>query len=186
MTDTLGLGLREGLLIAAGLAAIYLVFLWLRLSQLRRHRARSVPEIPPAQPIRIGPEWSAPLRETPATERSTPEPNLTSEVGGAQDLWLMKEALQNLRAEFSDLQSDFESVRAELELLKAARHVSPLYNEAMSFAQKGLDAVGIASRCGISIAEAELVTALAKKPEEMSDVYLDEENHDQSARRRVA
>ena len=40
--------------------------------------------------------------------------------------------------------------------------MSPLYNEAMVLAQKGVDAAGIAGQCGISIGEAELVAALSR------------------------
>jgi hypothetical protein len=77
-------------------------------------------------------------------------------------------------------------MREEIEQLKAARNVSPLYNEALNMAQHGLNAEGIASRCGISIAEAELVAALANKSEPAPDADPDEEYHGQAASRYAA
>ncbi len=70
--------------------------------------------------------------------------------------------VQQLRRESSMLREELTRLREELAGLKAARNVSPLYGEAMSLAQNGVSADGIAGQCGISLAEAELVAALAR------------------------
>lgn len=70
--------------------------------------------------------------------------------------------VQQLRRESSILREELTRLREELAGLKAARNVSPLYGEAMSLAQNGVSADGIAGQCGISLAEAELVAALAR------------------------
>ena len=47
---------------------------------------------------------------------------------------------------------------------KLARNASPFYNDAMEMAMQGHDSASISTHCGISLAEAELVVALAKDP----------------------
>ncbi|MCX7170695.1 MAG: DUF2802 domain-containing protein [Proteobacteria bacterium] len=53
--------------------------------------------------------------------------------------------------------------------LKAARRVSPQYNEAMQLAQRGMAARDIADECGISLGEAELVLSLSRNKQEYED-----------------
>ena len=189
MIETTGLGLRDGILLAAGLAGIYLVFMWLRLQQLRRHR-RQEPLVAGEPEIRIGPDWPAPGR---GATRAEPVESIGADAQASPPSFAdqlrksgVEVELAALKAELRGLRRDHEQMKEELDKMKAARHVSPLYSEAMGFAQKGIDAAGIASRCGISVAEAELVAALARKPDDTADVYLDEDDHDESNRRRVA
>lgn len=73
--------------------------------------------------------------------------------------------VQKLRRESAGLRDELSQMHKELALLKAARNVSPLYNEAVSLAQRGVTADGIAGQCGISLGEAELVAALARASE---------------------
>lgn len=73
--------------------------------------------------------------------------------------------VQQLRRESAGLRDELSQMHKELALLKAARNVSPLYNEAVSLAQRGVTADGIAGQCGISLGEAELVAALARASE---------------------
>ena len=80
----------------------------------------------------------------------------------------------NLEAEVQHLRSDVAGLREELKLLKAARRVSPQYNEAMMLAQRGIDAQGIADQCGISVGEAELVLALSRNKQEYEDYGEDD------------
>jgi len=79
-----------------------------------------------------------------------------------------------LEAELRHLRSDVAGLREELKLLKAARRVSPQYNEAMMLAQRGIDAQGIAQQCGISVGEAELVLALSRDNQEYEDYGEDD------------
>jgi hypothetical protein len=71
-----------------------------------------------------------------------------------------------IRAQLDSLQAGLEALRGEVELIKAARAVSPQYNDALSLAQKGMRPEDIAETCGISIGEAELVCALARSSQE--------------------
>ncbi|AUL98842.1 hypothetical protein B4966_00655 [Rhodocyclaceae bacterium] len=82
--------------------------------------------------------------------------------------------LQQLRTELTRLQAQQLAQQAEMAALKdalnalreqfeanlAGQGVSPEYNEALVLARRGLEAEAIAERCGISVAEAELVRAL--------------------------
>lgn len=71
-----------------------------------------------------------------------------------------------IEAELAELRGEVAALKDEVALLKAARNVSPQYGEAVAMAQKGLAAQQIAERCGISVAEAEMVCALSRaRPE---------------------
>lgn len=72
--------------------------------------------------------------------------------------------VRQLRDQLSESREEIQRMREEMGRLSAAQKVSPLYNEAMALAVRGVDAAGVAGRCGISIAEAELVVALSKRP----------------------
>lgn len=70
--------------------------------------------------------------------------------------------VQRLHREGTVLRDELARLSEEVTRLKSARSVSPLYSEAVTLAQRGMAAVSIADRCGISMAEAELVAALVK------------------------
>lgn len=74
--------------------------------------------------------------------------------------------LAELRGEVASLKDEVILLHEEVRLLKAARNVSPQYGEAVALAQRGLGAAQIAERCGISVAEAEMVCALSRKQSE--------------------
>jgi len=71
-----------------------------------------------------------------------------------------------IEAELAELRGEVEALKERVSLLEAARNVSPQYGEAVALAQKGLTAAQIAERCGISVAEAEMVCALSRKQSE--------------------
>ena len=73
--------------------------------------------------------------------------------------------VRQLRDHLAESREEIQRMREEMGRLSAAQKVSPLYNEAMALAVRGVDAAGVAGRCGISIAEAELVVALSKRPD---------------------
>ena len=110
------------------------------------------------------PEVSAPPRKrffaaTPLQEApEPPQPAFALELTKSS----VEVELQQLRRESSALREELLRVREELAGIKASRNVSPLYGEAMSLAQRGVTADGIAVQCGISLGEAELVAALAR------------------------
>ena len=71
-----------------------------------------------------------------------------------------------VRAQLDALQAGFDALTSEIEQIKAARAVSPQYNDALSLAQKGMRPEDIAETCGISVGEADLVCALARSRQE--------------------
>jgi hypothetical protein len=86
--------------------------------------------------------------------------------------------LQQLRRESAALREEVMHLREELGSIKAARNVSPLYSEAMAMAQSGASADGIAGQCGISLAEAQLLAALARGETEDDALSTGEEIND--------
>lgn len=71
-----------------------------------------------------------------------------------------------IETELAELRGEMAALKEEVSLLKAARNVSPQYGEAVTLAQKGMAPQQIAERCGISVAEAEMVCALSRKQTE--------------------
>ena len=70
-----------------------------------------------------------------------------------------------IEAELAELRGEVAALKEKVSLLEAARNVSPQYGEAVALAQKGMAAREIAERCGISVAEAEMVRALSRAKE---------------------
>lgn len=184
MIDAQGLGLRDGILLIAGLAAVYLVFMGLRLAQLKKRKAKAAaakgkqaPRVT-AEPAPLEEEdedqagmvYSRP-RPAPAPLAANSATNPATDPGFAALLGETRQRQQEsqsaevgaLRAEIETLRETLATMQDEVERLKAANNVSPLYNEAVGLAQHGIDAEGIAARCGISIAEAQLVAALSSQ-----------------------
>lgn len=85
--------------------------------------------------------------------------------------------MRQMHMELAHARNEITRLRGEMAQLQAAQHVSPLYGEAMSLAVRGADAAGVAARCGISIAEAELVVALSRAPGNKKTSAADEEYH---------
>jgi hypothetical protein len=139
------------MLLCAGLTAVYLaVTLW-QFFQLGRHPVGSVNREPS-----VGPQ-------VPFDAASGDDVSLAAQLRRAN----VTTELQRLNRAIVLLQADLLATRDELRQLRsesrAWSHASP-YDEAIEFARHGIDAAGIASRCGISRGEAELVTALARDP----------------------
>ncbi len=155
-------GLRELLLLCVALVALYLVVLVMRLRRQPPPVAKTTPrvsleamlDLQRAEPVMVGPEVSGQDFAGQLAKSS-----LELEVHG-----LRREVAQ-LRAEVAHLDEEFKQ-------LKATHNVSPIYSEAMSLAERGELPTGIAARCGISIGEAELVAALARR-ESSSEVDFD-------------
>ena len=132
-----GFGLREMVIGTAVLLGVYSGIVIIRLARMSRPRS---PE----------PVWKQPPTQF-----------------GEQALKTGIEAeLAELRGEVAALKDEVILLHEEVRLLKAARNVSPQYGEAVALAQRGLGAAQIAERCGISVAEAEMVCALSRKQSE--------------------
>ena len=95
---------------------------------------------------------------------SRPQPPETPEPAWKKDpTEFGQQVLKNgIDAELAELRREVAALKEKVSLLEAARNVSPQYGEAVTLAQQGMAAREIAERCGISVAEAEMVHALSR------------------------
>ncbi|OHC61772.1 MAG: hypothetical protein A3H93_10135 [Rhodocyclales bacterium RIFCSPLOWO2_02_FULL_63_24] len=160
-----GIGWRDLVLVLAAIIGVYLVLSVMRLFQVggrHRHGAkhdtkRTFSGWEPYSP-RQDPEPQPESLPLPRSEPAAPERGFAQALARSS----VEAELQGLRRESAELREELVRLAEEVSRLKASRNVSPLYNEAMTLAQQGMPADGIAGRCGISIGEAELVAALAR------------------------
>ena len=146
-------GLRELLLLGVVLVAAYLVVLLVRLRgpspAVKKSRAQQPQEQPygpwRSEPVEVGPE--------------IPDQDFASRLAQSS----ISLEMQRLQREATQLRAEVAHLSEEVRQLKATHSVSPIYSEAMSLAEHGELPAGIAARCGISIGEAELVAALARR-----------------------
>lgn len=172
-----GMGWRDAVLMAAAVIGVYLVLSVMRLFQVAGKSRDSLP----AEPKRglFG-------RQAAVGLAVGDEPG----IGFAGELarTTVEVELQQLRRECAAMRQEMDGLIEEVARLKAARNVSPLYNEAMALAQQGMAVDGIAGHCGISIGEAELVAALARGASEFEQHEhgedRDERNTDSGSRPR--
>jgi hypothetical protein len=150
-------GWRDAALLAAVLAAVYLVVALLGLARLRRPRE---PQGDTAV-LAAAPRAEAVAGEAVAGEAATPAEAIPA--GGFAAVLEERVAQGTLEEEVGQLRAEVTALREELAELKTTRRVSPLYAEAAALAQRGFDARGVAEECGISVAEAELVLALSRE-----------------------
>jgi hypothetical protein len=153
MAELLSLGMREYLLLAAGLVALYLVLMVIR---LRRQAPLPTPAAAPgASPPPVQPQRTEPVTMNLELSDSDFAGQLAKSAANLE--------IQQLRREVTQLRAELTELTDEVRQLKATHSVSPIYSEAMSLAERGELPAGIAARCGISIGEAELVAALARR-----------------------
>lgn len=178
-----GFGWREGVLLGIVVLTIYFVIMVLRLLQLPRPSLYRDYEQAPAMRT-VPPEFDAPpgsalagIWDSPVEPHLGVPPSLMERAverarndAGGDDFasQLARKTVENEVRQLHDLleqaRGEISRLHEEVAQLQAAQKVSPLYNEAMALAVRGVDAAGVAGRCGISIAEAELVVALSKRP----------------------
>lgn len=87
----------------------------------------------------------------------------------------MRHMVDEQRERLMQLSEEVYVLREELTAVRAASRVSPAYAEAVSLMRSGLDAQAVAERCGISVAEAEMVRALSQDVN-VDDVSTGERN----------
>lgn len=88
-----------------------------------------------------------------------------------RDLAQMRNDLTEQRNQVAELQRGLAEANARLEQTQKERSelgaggpsISPEYGEALVFARRGFDVEAIAERCGITVAEAQLVCAIARR-----------------------
>ncbi|MDZ4254283.1 MAG: DUF2802 domain-containing protein [Sulfuritalea sp.] len=180
MIDLAALDLRSYLLAALILVAVYLAYSMLPLMRLGRRQRRSTEARADTAYFGLADETvksADPLatRLEPALGPAAAHAQVFGEglPGAAPTMFAQELAQSNVELELKRLRREVEQLRAEmnemaeeLRQLKSTRNISPLYHEAMTLAQHGEAAEGIAAQCGISIGEAELVAALARSKRE--------------------
>jgi hypothetical protein len=179
------LTLREIVLCLAGALVLYLLWLCAQLARLRKPGADAalsfsvptgMPETIHSQILGGDPEhlyssvhYDGPRPPEPS-ESPRAEPHLTRfpEPDAAPfgfdallEVRQTRHLLDELLQKHLELQHEFSAIKLELQGLRAACQVSPVYGEAVALAQRGYDVDAIAERCGISVAEAQLVRSLS-------------------------
>ena len=157
MIETVAPGLHDAILLGAGIAAVYLVVALLQLFQLSRHQ----PPIAAREPL-IEPQYRS---ETVlnASDKVKEDRDFADHLRTSK----LEASVQRLFGEVAALRDALSATRTEVDAMRPhgntqpAKKEIPSYNDAMDMAKRGLSAIGIASRCGISMSEAELVAALA-------------------------
>lgn len=113
-----------------------------------------------ARPRMPSSPWSA--SERGASSPATEDFQQTLELQHLRrDMAQLRTEMSAQREELAAVRTDLRTMKEQLEATLASQGVSPEYNEALVFARRGLDAESISERCGISMAEAELVRSLA-------------------------
>jgi len=165
-----GMGWRDLVLVAAALLGVYLALSVMRLFQVGGKRRR---------PLAQASEISLDFNFSEPDVADAPGPGFADELARSS----LEVEVTRLRREGTQLREELARLSEEVSQLKATRNVSPLYNEAMSLAQQGMPADGIAGHCGISIGEAELVAALARSDSGFNrqddENELEQEDHDE-------
>lgn len=180
------MGLRELILSAIALLAVYVGYQLYRASRPPRASA-SEPAVPPAavpaDVLADAPE-SVDVVVADSDDEDEDEPGPLYDAGhpapvgadAAPDAFQHELEVRQLRRELeqqgsalAELRRELDAIREQLrartdqaEVAVVPHGASPEYNEALVFARRGLDAETIAERCGITVAEAELVQSLAR------------------------
>jgi hypothetical protein len=180
LVDISMFSLRSLILLVMAAVGVYLVYLLLSLVRLRGRQSTTSEK--PGSPFSpwLGGEVSStgkPATPPVAEPRAEPQfaghgdsltPSNDNDAGGATFSNLLAKSsadgeIRQLRHEVAKLRAELTQVSDELRRIQApSRNIAPLYSQAMILAQQGTSAEGIASRCGISVGEAELVVALVQ------------------------
>lgn len=187
------MGLRELILAAIALLAVYVGYQLYRASRVQKASAPVPPDVSAERPdgeVPASVELSAEARagvdalaagdedddepgplygaagKLPAAPEAQPAPDAFQHELEVRQLRRELEqqggALAELRRELDELREQLRAHKEQADAGLVTRGASPEYNEALVFARRGLDAETIAERCGITVAEAELVQSLAR------------------------
>lgn len=156
------MGISEILWSAAALLAVYVAIRLYQALRSRLRRPRGARRHPASGDGASGDE------EVFVFERPPP----SSRRDGFQvelEVQQLRRDVAQLRAELAEQRREVASLTARLQVQQAQfdggvakAGASPEYDEALVFARRGLDVEAIAERCGITVAEAALVRALAQ------------------------
>lgn len=168
------MGVHEGVWALVTVLLLYLAVILFRLAVPRKLAdSGDLPAAPKTLLV------DAPAASVPEPEAQPAPPPSPEEEAVSRDL-LNELEIQQLRRDVAQLRTESDFLRRELaatrrdvdelrdaqqasrERVQYTRPVSPQHSEAMLLAGRGIEAVRIAEHCGISVAEAELVCALAR------------------------
>lgn len=159
--------IRYAIICAVAVVVVYLLVTLASLAQikLKQRSLRQAMKLDGDEVYWISPEQSLPAEEERlmASGRMTQAPDQAPAKFGEQ---LFRSGVE---AELQQLRGELAGLKDNVAQLKAARRVSPQYNEAMLLAQRGMNVHDIAEECGISMGEAELVLALSRNKQEYED-----------------
>lgn len=125
------------------------------------------PVIAPAATAATAAAPAAPAAPAPASEDARAEMFALQLENSRlrQELQAQKDVVGIQQQEIARLVEDITSLQDEIERTRTQPTSSPEYSEASVLAAQGLNAEMIATRCGITLAEAELVLSLARRGE---------------------
>ena len=184
------LGVREAIWALVGVLSLYLVLILFRLARPRRARRSAAVIAPQTEVVEAPPvETGAGARDEAGPAGGLPAAGLP-EIPLAEmnelEIQQLRRDIGQLRTEQDFLRSELVALRLDMNEIQGAlaraesqaqaqapqlqaqapqqyvRPVSPQHSEAMLLAGRGVAAAQIADHCGISVAEAELVCALAR------------------------
>jgi len=166
-------GVREGVLALVAVLGLYLLFILFRLAVPRKTPGAGEGVRSPQTVVVDAPEpmpVSVPRSPEPVVPLEVPVPAVPQESVNDIEIQQLRRDVAQLRTEQDFLRSELVAMRLDMNELQAAkerppqyvRPVSPQHSEAMLLAGRGIPASQIAEHCGISVAEAELVCALAR------------------------
>ena len=166
------LGVREAIWALVGVLSLYLVVILFRLALPRRPRPASgaapQTEVVAAPPAAVAVETMPAPPEIPLAEMNELEiQQLRRDIGQLRtEQDFLRSELVAMRLDMNEIQGTLARAEVQAQQPQAAqqyvRPVSPQHSEAMLLAGRGVTAAQIADHCGISVAEAELVCALAR------------------------
>lgn len=108
-----------------------------------------------------------PMRLEESDRRFRPPPEPDASGFGFDALLEMRQTrhiVDDLQRQLAELRTELDTMRRDLANVRSSSRVSSFYGEAVELAQRGYDVQAIAERCGISIAEAEMVHSLSAAP----------------------
>lgn len=186
LMEIAGFALRDIIIAIGALAAVYLLYMTIGLLRLRRRKAALAKTPPPMVAPTADPAVAPPVgryqqyldeeageddddgRDLVYARPLTSPPPPVPPSGSAPSFGAELERSQ-LERDVRQLRDEVASLRRELDEMKAASRVSPQYSDAMALVQRGMTAQDVADRCSISLAEAELVCALARNPQDFEE-----------------
>ena len=173
------MGVREGVWALVAVLVLYLVVILFRLASPRKS-ADSGEKPGAPNTLLVDASVAAEPEPQPVPPPSPEEEAVSRDLLNELEIQQLRRDVAQLRTESDFLRRELAATRRDVDELRDAqqasqqaarepvqytRPVSPQHSEAMLLAGRGIEAARIAEHCGISVAEAELVCALARAEE---------------------